>query len=148
MKSIEVLSVTEEAWCDVKGLGHSKYGGTVRPVRSSVSLKSLHLPKDVHRYPQPLIGYTADSLPLRVAQSEVGEPSLDLGDGVVDGLSHVVDVAAGQTAHVDAAARHQEHVPLFDHELHLFGCNTHHNTERVTRRGEEEPMQRITQDLF
>jgi len=58
--------------------------------------------------------------------------SLDLGHGVVDGLGHVVDVLGGQAAHVDAAARHQVHVLLFDHELHLFGWR--HTTRRRRRR--------------
>ena len=47
---------------------------------------------------------------------------LDAGDGVVDGLGHVVDVLGGQTTHVDAAAGHQVDVLLFDHVLHLLGC--------------------------
>lgn len=50
---------------------------------------------------------------------------LDFGDGFMDGLSDVVDVLGGQTAHVDATAGHQVHMPLFDHVLHLFGCDTH-----------------------
>lgn len=49
---------------------------------------------------------------------------LDFGDGLMDGLSNVVDVLGGQTAHVDAPAGHQVHVSLFDHVLHLFGCDT------------------------
>ncbi len=75
-------------------------------------------------------------LPVAHRRQEVGghkQPLLDLGDGLVDGLSDIVDVLGGQTAHVDATAGHQVHVLLFDHELHLFGCKTHDNTPTVTQ---------------
>lgn len=71
--------------------------------------------------------------PVVYRRQEVDEhkwPLLDFGDGLVDGLSDVVDILAGQAAHVDAAASHQVHVLLFDHVLHLFGCST--NCNRVS----------------
>lgn len=52
-------------------------------------------------------------------------PLLDLGDGLMDGLSHVVDVFGRQAAHVDTSAGHQVDVLLFDHVRHLLGCDTH-----------------------
>lgn len=55
-------------------------------------------------------------------------PLLDRGDGVVDGLGHVVDVLAGQAAHVDATAGHQVHVLLLDHVVHLLAWRTQCNT--------------------
>lgn len=72
--------------------------------------------------------------PVAYRRQEVDEhkwPLLDFGDGLVDGLSDVVDILAGQAAHVDAAASHQVHVLLFDHVLHLFGCST--NCNRVSQ---------------
>lgn len=60
-------------------------------------------------------------------------PLLDFGDGLMDGLSDVVDVLGGQTAHVDASAGHQVHMLLFDHERHLLGCETRsHSLYSVT----------------
>lgn len=82
-------------------------------------------------------------LPVLYRRQEVGgqkQPLLDLGDGLVDGLSDIVDVLGGQAAHVDATAGHQVHVLLFDHVLYLFGCNTWHITTRW-RSAEEEPSQ-------
>lgn len=82
-------------------------------------------------------------LPVACRRQEVGgqkQPLLDLGDCLVDGLSDVVNVLAGQAAHVDATAGHQVHVSLFDHVLHLFGCKTHYNTVTVTQSVEEELM--------
>ena len=52
---------------------------------------------------------------------------LDLGDSLVDGFGHIVDVLGGQTTHVDAAARHQVDVLLLHHILHLLSCRD--NTE-------------------
>lgn len=54
-----------------------------------------------------------------------GGALLDLGDGLVDGLSDVVDVFGCQAAHVDAPAGHQVDVLLLDHVRHLLGCETH-----------------------
>lgn len=62
--------------------------------------------------------------PVAYRRQEMGghkQPLLDFGDGLVDGLSDIVNVLGGQAAHVDAAAGHQVHVLLFDHVLHLFG---------------------------
>lgn len=70
-------------------------------------------------------------LPVAYRRQEVGgqkQPLLDLGDGLVDGLSDIVDVLGGQPAHVDATAGHQVHVLLLDHVLHLLGCETHNST--------------------
>lgn len=57
------------------------------------------------------------------------QPLLDRGDGLVDGLSDIVDVLGGQAAHVDATAGHQVHVLLFDHVLHLFGCKAQQHSD-------------------
>lgn len=73
-------------------------------------------------------------LPVAHRRQEMGgqeHPLLDLSDGIVDGLSDIVDVLGGQTAHVDATAGHQVHVLLFDHVLHLFGCKTHYNRVKM-----------------
>lgn len=73
----------------------------------------------------------------------MGTPLLDRGDGFMDGLSNVVDVLGGQTAHVDATAGQQVHMLLLDHVLHLFDCRTHY-IETVTQCVEEEPVFRDT----
>lgn len=54
-----------------------------------------------------------------------GRALLHLGDRLVDGLSHIVDVFGCQAAHVDASTGHQVDVLLFDHVCHLLGCETH-----------------------
>lgn len=64
--------------------------------------------------------------------------SLDLGDGLVDGLGHVVDVLGGQPAHVDAAAGHQVDVLLFDHVFNLFSCETKTQRIDVRKKTQEE----------
>lgn len=66
--------------------------------------------------------------------------SLDLGDGLVDGLGHVVDVLGGQPAHVDAAAGHQVDVLLFDHVFNLFSCET--KTQRIDVRKKKKKHRR------
>lgn len=58
---------------------------------------------------------------LRVRQEEVLGSLLDRGDGLVDGLSHVVDVLTRQTAHVDATAGHQVDVFLLHQIFDLLG---------------------------
>lgn len=47
---------------------------------------------------------------------------LDLGNCLMDGLGHIVDVLAGQTAHVDATTGHQIDMFLLYHVFHLFSC--------------------------
>lgn len=84
-------------------------------------------------------------LPVAHRKQEVGgeggvrPPSLDRGDGFMDGLSNIVDVLGGQTAHVDATAGQQVHMLLLDQVLHLFDCKTHY-TVTVTQSVEEEEL--------
>lgn len=56
------------------------------------------------------------------------EASLDLGshtlsgDGLVDGLGHILDVALVQAAHADSARLQQVDAELLDQDFHLFLC--------------------------
>ena len=64
------------------------------------------------------LGATSYSLTVLVVPRQDCGP-LDLGDGLVDALGHVVDVGGGEAAHGDAPRAQQVDVPLLHQPLRL-----------------------------